>query len=53
MEHRSAAFSAAQRMHIAKKEIQINTSGKWIATDANQTNNGLDSNISQRTQYNE
>jgi hypothetical protein len=53
MEHRSAAFSAAQRMHIAKKEIQINTSGKCIATDANQSNNGLDSNISQRTQYNE
>jgi len=53
MEHRSAAFSAAQRMHIAKKEIQINTSGKCIATDANQINNGLDSNFSQRTHYNE
>jgi hypothetical protein len=53
MEHRSAAYSAAQRMHIAKKEIQINTSAKCIATDANQRNNGLDSNINQRTQYNE
>jgi hypothetical protein len=53
MEHISAAFSAAQRMLIAKKEIQINTSGKCIAPDANQSNNGLDSNISQRSQYNE
>jgi hypothetical protein len=42
MEHRSAAFSAAQRMHIAKKEIQINTSGKCIATDANQSNEQLE-----------
>jgi hypothetical protein len=49
MEYRSAAFSAALRMHIAKKEIQINTSGKCIATDENQSNNGLDSNISQRS----
>ena len=51
IEHRSAAFYAAQQMYIAKKEIQINTNGKCIATYANQGNNK--SNIGEKNRYNE
>ena len=51
IEHRSAAFSAAEQMYIAKKEIEINTNGKYIATYANQDNNK--SNIGEKNRYNE
>ena len=48
--HRSAAFSAAQQM---RKEIQINTNGKCIATDDYQTNNnsGLRRRYDQELQH--
>ena len=50
-EHRSAAFSAAQQQ--MRKEIQINTNGKSIATDEYQTNNNSESTISGRRGYNQ